>query len=1006
MTPRPFLNVAWNRPFLPALLDIAIELTDGEISKAFCVFPHTRPTLYMTDLIRNDTRIPKPCMLPRMDSISGLFELIRSSAQHALNTGATPVGILDQVALLLSVVRELRNTRGGLLCELPLDDPKRFFPWGVRLANLMEDFFVHSREPDNYIHMEDQVKPFAGALLENLGAIHAGYVAGLQERGWTTPGFDAAAVVRILAQGEDLSQLSRLTGKQIILAGFHTLTGSQHVLFRALWERFGATVCLHADPNIISGSSKTPHWSCQDFIRWANAWKTAIVPYSATETECAKELVIDFRAGYDVHSQISEMAKELQPTDASRTKRESRAVVLPDTNLLMPVLHHFPDTDHNISMGYPLGRSPLFRLVESILSLQETKRGTGPFGYHWKTLIALLRHPYLKMLHPSPTEPDSQDDTSAQRFRRFLQHAEQGIRTSRRFVSMTDLIAKTIETAASTEDVIPEEGIIALFARILDVTVFRWERIANLGDMATALQYLTDLMYDHGEALWTHFPIDAECLYRMTESIIPQLAHTALNKENLPPETLFTVLRDILAEERVPFEAYPLVGDQILGVLETRLLHFDRIFVLDLTEDKLPGTAGYDPLLPDSLRGVAGLPGKRGREKVAAYNFFRLIHGARHVTLYWQEGITVQGLNDAKKARSRFVEELLWREEKKQGRILSPELPEKAGCDGPLHLISCVLPPVLVTRKNIPMTDTIRQRIQVLLQSALSPSLLDTYLHCPAQFFYRYIGRIREVEGVVEGRDPLGTGTFLHKVLCGYFTEKLNTSLTADETSYSALQETFLQEFANSNIFYTLPADDRIMLEEAAPPILRGILENHAGHIPRYIEKNFQATFDVDGTTRSLTGRIDRVDETPNGLIILDYKTGHIPLVKDAVWHDNAFWDTLANWSPNRTSDDPIDAVADAFASVQLPAYIYMAHHHTKKNVYNAAYVPLHMGAKDSFLFNEKWGRDERMHAITAQIPQLFIFLLRHMENSLCFKPKSGQNCSWCLYKNLCNIMA
>ena len=1005
MTPRPFINVAWNRPFLPALLDIALDLTDGDIGKAFCVFPHTRPALYMTELIRNDARIPKPCMLPRMDSISGLFGLIRSSARHTQNTGATPVGILDRVALILSVVRDLRDAQGGLLRELPLDDSKRFFPWGVRLANLMEEFFIHSREPDNYIHMEDQVKPFAAALLENLGAIHAGYVAGLRKRGWTTPGFDAASVVRILAQGEDLSQLPGLAGKQIILSGFHTLTGSQQVLFRALWERFGATVCLHADPNIASGSGKPSHWSCQDFVRWASAWKTTIVSRNQTDTECAGEPAINFRAGYDVHSQISELVKELHATDASRNRGESRAVVLPDTNLLMPVLHHFPDTDCNISMGYPLGRSPLFRLVESILFLQETKRGTGPFSYHWKSLITLLRHPYLKMLHPLPTESDSRNDSSTQSFRRFLQYAEQSIRTFRRFATLGDLAAKTAETAATGEGTVPEDSIVALFTRILDVTVFRWERIANPGDMAAALQELTNLMYGHGEALWSHFPIDAECLYRLTESVIPQLAHTALKEESLPPETLFTVLRSLLAEERVPFEAYPLVGDQILGVLETRLLHFDRIFVLDLTEDKLPGTAGHDPLLPDSLRGVAGLPGKRGREKVAAYNFFRLIHGARHVTLYWQEGITVQGLNDAKKARSRFVEELLWREEKKQGRILAPELPEKAGCDGPLRLISCVLPPVPVTRRSIPITDAVRRRMQTLLQTDLSPSLLDTYLRCPARFFYQYIGRIHEVEGVAEGRDPLGTGTFLHHALRTYFSEKQDTPLTADETSCNALHETFLREFANSDIFHTLPADDRIMLEEAAPPILRGILENHASRIPRYIEKSFRATIDVDGTTRALAGRIDRVDEDSRGLIILDYKTGHIPLVKNTVWQDSAFWDSLKNWSPGNTPDDPLDAVADAFASVQLPAYIYMVRNHTGKNVYDAAYVPLRMGAKDSTLFNEKWKGNERVTALTTQIPQLFIFLLRHMENSLCFTPKPSQNCTWCLYKNLCIMM-
>lgn len=988
----PFINVPWNRPFLPALLDIALEKTGGDIANAFFVFPHARPALYMTSVIREDARVAKPCILPRMESVSGLFGLVRSqvSARHA-----TPVGILDQVALLLGAVRGLREERGGLLRDLPLDDSRRFFPWGVRLAGLMEEFLTHNLVPQDYIHMRDEVTPYAAALLENLGALHARYLASLEERGWTTPGLDAFLTARGIASKDCLNALPALRGKLVILAGFHTLTGAQEVLFRRLWENHGAIVCLHADPKITHAA---PHWSCAPLVRRAGAWRTKITPFDPAGG-AGEEPEITFRAGYDVHSQLGSLAEELRATPPGEPG--PTAIVLPDTNLLLPVLHHLPDTDVNISMGYPLARSPLFRLVESILALQETRRGTGPYLYHWKALIQLLRHPYLKMLNPAPADGNADAN---RRFRRFLHHAERVARSSRRFSSLADLGARTAATYRDAERAEPGADLEDLFARILRATVFAWEDTTGTDALAASLQGVAELMRERGAALWAHFPIDAECLYRLDESVIPQLAHTALKEERLPPETLFTVLRGLLAEERVPFEAYPLVGDQIMGVLETRLLHFDRVFVADLTDDRLPGTRGYDPLLPESLRPLMGLPGARGRESVAAYNFFRLIHGARKVTLYWQEGVEPQGLNDAKKIRSRFVEELLWREEQKTGRVLAPELPENKGQDGPLKLISCVLPPVPREHRAIPAGEHARKRMRAILEGEISPSLLDSYLRCPARFFHQRIGRISEVEEVAEGSDPMGTGIFLHEVLRAYFAERPGQPVTATDAAVAAMRDTFRMQLASSDLRHTLPADDRIMLEEAAPRLLADLLRNHAGRTPLHLEKKFRAALAVDGQNRTLAGFIDRVDEEAGKLLILDYKTGHVPGMGAGAWQDDEFWPALQAWRPG-DGDETLNLVAGRFESVQLPVYAYIVGRHLDLPVRDAAYVPLRAEGGDVFLLGPDLSAAERTLALTERIPLLLSFLLRHMASATNFPPRPSQNCRWCLYKNLCIIM-
>lgn len=992
MAKRPFVNVAWNQPFLPSLLDLALEETGGDPGEAFFVFPHARPALYLTELIRTDPRAAKPCIMPRMESVSGLFSLFRASFAQGQST---PVGILDQVALLLAAIRELRAERGGLLRDLPLDDSRRFFPWGVRLANVMEEFFIHNRIPEDYIYMQGEAAPFAAALLENLGALHARYLTALQKRGWTTPGLDAYLTAQHVARGPGPLSLAAIRGKRLILAGFHTLTGAQQVLFKRLWESHDALICLHADPKI---TDKAPHWSCTDLVRWASAWGASITPCSGDEANAGTKPEISFRAGYDVHSQLGDLAETLKKNQG----KSATAIVLPDAGLLLPVLHHLPDMDVNISMGYPLARSPLFRLLESMLALRETRRGAGPYTYYWKNLIALIRHPYCKMLDPFAGR-EKATSLPENNFRRFLHHAERIARASRRFQPLERLAAQCAATFALEEGVPAAPELIDLFERILAAAVFQWEEIATPAALAAALENATDLLRVYGGKLWNHFPIDAECLYRLGQSIIPQLAHTALAEEKLPPETLFSILRQLLASERVPFEAYPLVGDQIMGVLETRLLHFDRIFVVDLTDDSLPGKSGHDPLFPDSLRALAGMPGAQGREKVAAYNFFRLIAGAREATLYWQEGVEAKGLNDAKKNRSRFVEELLWEEEKRLGRILAPENPENAGADGPLRRISCTLPPAPRHHKTIVAGDAARKRVQSILRGELSPSLIDAYLRCPAKFFYQRVGRIREVESVVEGRDPMGVGVFLHGVLQKYFAARLRTPIAAAASEFSAMRALFADELANSELSGTLPADDRIMLEEAGPGLLNTLLENHAGRIPLHVEEQFRTEMIVDGERRILVGVVDRVDEADGLLHVLDYKTGRIPLLDPTVWHDEAFWNAVENWTPG-DGNELFDLAASFFGSVQLPAYMCLFSRHTGKNVHNAAYVPVKAGESDAFLLGDETAAADRTRIVEKNIPALLSFLLRHMAHATAFAPRPDQNCDWCLYKNLCIV--
>ena len=284
----------------------------------------------------------------------------------------------------------------------------------------------------------------------------------------------------------------------------------------------------------------------------------------------------------------------------------------------MPVLHHLPTKDVNVSMGYPLERSPLNRLLEALLQLQEGKTEDG--RYSWRSLLQCLRHPYLNLLRV-----DDGSDTPLY-LREVLRRVVADLRKGARFVDLQD-VAQQIVTAT-------HPALMQLFESVMDVLVTRLGQANTTESMALCLQNICDFLLRNGGDMWRHFPLDAEAMYRLARHAAPVLRQNCLAQTPFGKHVLYGIVRQVLQQERVPFEAEPLAGLQVLGMLETRLLHFDRVLIVDATDDKLPGNPAQDPLLPDSLRQVLGLPDARRRERATAHTLYRLCSVAQEVRFF------------------------------------------------------------------------------------------------------------------------------------------------------------------------------------------------------------------------------------------------------------------------------------------------------------------------------------------------------------------------------------
>ncbi|TVM19912.1 PD-(D/E)XK nuclease family protein [Oceanidesulfovibrio indonesiensis] len=1005
---RRFDLVSWRADLVAAVCDMLLEESAGDrdLSRFLVVFPHKRPGRYLRKALLQDPRLPKPCFLPETASAGELVALLGNALARESRHDAISVQPLDRAALLESVVRDLAAHKHGPLDALARLTSEEFFPWAMRLVALMEEFYAHGLEPADIPYPEEDVAPFAAALLEQLGVIDKAYRTALAAEELTTPGLDARHV------GENLeAAAAHLSGKRLLVAGFPGFEGVAGRLFHSLWESGAARIVLHGDP-ALAAKGASPHWSCEPLSRLIRSWRCRDAVLRGSASERTDETELELVEGFDLHSQLAALRERLCSEDSG----EGSAVVLPDSSMLMPVLHHLPDPAVNVSMGYPLERTGLARLLETCMRLQESSPGPG--RYHWREVIDLFRHPYLKMLDPTP---DSEEDHDASSGLRPLFHAvERMVRLGEKHTSPTewppawDIMAAQREAegreSANVRTLDHPDPQISLLHAIIERFMRDWQDLATLAGLADALERCCDLLIAHGGALWRRFPLDAECLHRLLYSVIPQLRDSRMSQTPFSQNLLFTILRQTLAAERAPFEAEPLTGLQVLGVLEARCLQFETVYVLDVTEDRLPGSSAVDPLFPDSLRRLAGLPTGLDKDLTTAHHFFRLVRGARKAVLLYQAGVS-GGADEKKPTRSRFAEELLWEREQQDGAIAEPGA-------GPLKSVSFPVAPIPSSPVAIERTPAIDAAMRAILDKPVSPTHLDAYLACPARFLYEHVAGLREVDEVAEDGDPAALGSLVHGVLRDYLAPLVGERIgPGDDNAADTLALNYEEALRDDPFFRQLSWDRQLMAIQAGQLRLRRYIRS----LPegRLVALEQLLTCEIADPHGSLTlrGRLDRLDERAdehaNEYMVLDYKTGSVRTPAQKIWTDETLWDRLQNWTPE-AEDDPLEDLATSLLSVQLPAYIHLARAgrdqngqqgplvHAPGEACNAALVELKKCGAEERIFGKKADDDVRRYAVEELIPELFMFLRRHMAGARMLRPRPDRHCQWCAYAGLC----
>lgn len=510
---------------------------------------------------------------------------------------------------------------------------------------------------------------------------------------------------------------------------------------------------------------------------------------------------------------------------------EKTAVILGDEGLLFPVLHALPEKLQkvNVTMGYPLKSALLFTLMEEVLQLQKHKKeGKEGFLFNHRYVVNILKHALIRELIPE----------------------------------LSKSIIHQIET---TNKVWLDEAALSHEESSLLPLIFKGVKEEELFVYLKTIILSTGKLQE-GEVQSSFFFQFYTTLNRL-EDVTKQFGL------NLSISAFIRLFRQIIQGVRVPFSGEPLEGLQVMGVLESRNLDFENIYILSLNEDNFPAKGSVHSYIPYNIRKAYGLPTLDQHDAIYGYLFYRLLHRAKHVKLFYntESGITKGG------EMSRYIQQLLY----ESNLPLKQKLLANPVSISPEHVIS------------IQKTDLIKAQLAAYLEGGnkkLTPTALSTYLDCRLKFYFKYVAKLYEPDEVQEEVDAALFGNIMHDVLEWIYRDWMEENGTnmIDTKAVKEVKEKvpgYIQKaFAH---YYGLESDKKyefegrnILVKEVVRKLIDKILAYDEQTVPFEIlgleeEDQFQYLMPLTGNKKvRLSGKIDRLDKVGETVRVLDYKSG------------------------------------------------------------------------------------------------------------------------------------
>lgn len=527
----------------------------------------------------------------------------------------------------------------------------------------------------------------------------------------------------------------------------------------------------------------------------------------------------------DLLNKIEEEQKSLDDT----------VLVFADESMLLPFVHAYGTRKANFTMGYPIKSSPAYELLALMLELCRNAyrfksfQSSDRLVYYRKDLLAILRNPLIS---------------------NYIQGAAD---VERRYSAYSTPFV-------SNDKIFPTE---VFFPNCENLERF-------LPELIRFFQELSGKIQDENP----NKIILAKLIEQLQSS--EELLQRFVKKLKLSTWDRLLSMIEVIVNDRVASVTLPFAGDfdkglQVMGLLETRILDFKNVIVLSVNEGILPKGKSNSSLFMYDLKRFFKMPTHQEKDAIFAYHFFRLMQRASQIHILYDTE-TSESLQE----KSRFIKQLEFELEEQSvpKDVVAVE-----------HKSINVLPTLRSESFSIRKTDDM---LKALRESSFSPSSLSKYIHCPMQFYFHYVAKIRPVDKDAEDIEDSEVGSVVHKVFEDLFRKAVDSGDNPADLMRSALSN--VEEKVDEVI-----ADNEGLrgmdFSRGKPFLVRSVIMRYVKNylekaLVEYEKENYQIigveeTFkwelqDGDGGKYKLSGKADRVDNRNGVIHILDYKTGRV----------------------------------------------------------------------------------------------------------------------------------